>query len=713
MSSDVENNKPLWNNPNGLKPSGPLGRDVLAVERQKASFQVDVMTDYLHGGKEIAERHRQIAAVLASDEKLCKDDWHFQSRETKFKGAMMRINHLITLKKSHGWSEKEFWIAMEVLDEFGPTCLHSTMFIPTLEGQCDDEQRAEWLPLALNFNIIGCYAQTELGHGSNVQGLETTATYLPESQQFELHSPSLTSSKWWIGGLGRTATHAIVMARLLTKGKDFGPHPFFVPIRSTENHHTFKGVTVGDIGPKGCYQTVDNGFMLFDHYRIPRKNLLRRFCQVSADGTYTRSLSEKLSYGTLVFIRSVIVSTAYRSLARAATVATRYSAVRRQFVTREASQDDPFAPVTEHVETAVIDYPIQQSRLLVQIARAYALHFTGLAMDDMYTSLVSNLANNDVSNLAETHATSAGLKSLTTDMTMAGMEDMKRACGGHGLSKVSGLVEACQDYSPQVTYEGENYLMNQQTVRYLVKTYGDMARGPATANTRTVEYLRAATKPKYLQNRWKVSKAEDLCKDSQALAHLLAAFEQRAAALVAALAQDLATKNSTWNKSLVRIHRTAKAHCQLVMVQNFSRALNLPAEHPAAAPTPMIKDVLFKLGCLFALSMMVENIGEFLESGFMSIAQAQLVRTASDDVVAQLRPDAIALVDAFDFSDYHLNSALGRYDGNVYETMVQWVSRNPLNLEVNSPVIDGYEQFYKPMIQGPRPTGTETLQARL
>ncbi|KAI8586438.1 acyl-coenzyme A oxidase N-terminal-domain-containing protein [Geranomyces variabilis] len=146
MTSNVENIKHLWSNPNGLKPSGPLGRDVLAAERQKASFQVDIMTDYLHGGKEIAERHRQIAAVLASDKTLCKDDWHFQSRETKFKGAMMRINRLITLKRTHGWSEKELWIAMEVLDEFGPTCLHSTMFIPTLEGQCDDEQRAEWLP---------------------------------------------------------------------------------------------------------------------------------------------------------------------------------------------------------------------------------------------------------------------------------------------------------------------------------------------------------------------------------------------------------------------------------------------------------------------------------------------------------------------------------------------------------------------------------------
>lgn len=51
----------------------------------------------------------------------------------------------------------------------------------------------------LQFEIIGCYAQTELGHGSNVQGLETIATYDKESKEFIVHSPHLTASKWWIG----------------------------------------------------------------------------------------------------------------------------------------------------------------------------------------------------------------------------------------------------------------------------------------------------------------------------------------------------------------------------------------------------------------------------------------------------------------------------------------------------------------------------------
>jgi hypothetical protein len=35
-------------------------------------------------------------------------------------------------------------------------------------------------------------------------------------------------------------------------------------------------------------------------------------------------------------------------------------------------------------------------------------------------------------------------------------------------------------------------------------------------------------------------------------------------------------------------------------------------------------------------------------------------------LLAAIRPDAVALVDAFGFEDYLLNSALGRRDGDVY-----------------------------------------------
>ena len=78
--------------------------------------------------------------------------------------------------------------------------------------------------------------KTELGHGSNVRGLETTATFIPETDEFDVHSPTLTSTKWWPGGMGKTANYAVVYARLILPAGDQGIHPFLVQLRSLEDH---------------------------------------------------------------------------------------------------------------------------------------------------------------------------------------------------------------------------------------------------------------------------------------------------------------------------------------------------------------------------------------------------------------------------------------------------------------------------------------------
>lgn len=147
-----------------------------------------------------------------------------------------------------------------------------------------------------------------MGHGSNVRGLETTATYQPETQTFVFNSPTLTSSKWWIGGLGVAANHAIVMARLISQGKDHGPHPFAVQIRNLENHEPLEGVIVGDIGPKFGFNTVDNGFILFKDFHVPHIGFLARYSSIDkATGEYKTPPNSKLAYGTMVFVRANIV----------------------------------------------------------------------------------------------------------------------------------------------------------------------------------------------------------------------------------------------------------------------------------------------------------------------------------------------------------------------------------------------------------------------
>ncbi|ETV93365.1 hypothetical protein H310_12628 [Aphanomyces invadans] len=259
------------------------------------------------------------------------------------------------------------------------------MFIPTLENQMDDEQRAYWLPKAKAFEITGAYAQTELGHGSNVQGIETTAHYDPKTQEFILNSPTLTSRKWWPGGLGKTANHCVLHARLFLDGKDRGVQAFLVPLRDTATHRTLPGITLGDIGPKIGFQSVDNGFCVLDHVRIPRRNMLMRFAKVAPDGSFSKPPMDKLVYFTMVKIRVLVAVVCARSMASAVTIATRFSAARVQ---GSAGRGQP--------ENQVLNYENQQLTLFPLIGLAYASYFAYRGLDAMYKQVAEQVDQGDM-----------------------------------------------------------------------------------------------------------------------------------------------------------------------------------------------------------------------------------------------------------------------------------------------------------------------------
>eukprot|EP00027_Filamoeba_sp_ATCC50430_P018281 CAMPEP_0168573926 /NCGR_PEP_ID=MMETSP0413-20121227/18799_1 /TAXON_ID=136452 /ORGANISM="Filamoeba nolandi, Strain NC-AS-23-1" /LENGTH=111 /DNA_ID=CAMNT_0008607217 /DNA_START=137 /DNA_END=469 /DNA_ORIENTATION=+ len=92
-----------------------------------------------------------------------------------------------------------------------------------------------------------------------------------------------------------------------------------------------KGITVGDIGPKFGFNAVDNGFLKFDHIRIPRDQMLMRFAAVTPDGKFMKQGDPVLAYSSMLATRFGLVQSETQRLKRAVTIATRYSAVRRQF----------------------------------------------------------------------------------------------------------------------------------------------------------------------------------------------------------------------------------------------------------------------------------------------------------------------------------------------------------------------------------------------
>ena len=173
------------------------------------------------------------------------------------------------------------------------------------------------MPEIRQVNLFGCYAQTELGHGSNVAGIETTATLDKTTDEFIIHSPTLTSTKMWPGDLGRFATHAVVFARLLIDKKDYGVQPFFVQLREVSTFKHIKGVLTGDIGAKFGYIAKDNGWAQFDQVRIPRTNMLMGFVEVTKEGEFILKGDLRVLYTTMMHIRMLIIKEAAFDIMRA------------------------------------------------------------------------------------------------------------------------------------------------------------------------------------------------------------------------------------------------------------------------------------------------------------------------------------------------------------------------------------------------------------
>lgn len=677
-----------------LKPSGPQGSELLAQERAKSTLDVDQLAEFMFT-KDVLQRNERILDILVAEPVFDKEQNYFRGRNARIEAALARGKRLQQLQVKHNWSKDEFETANSLISEPTPYGLHATMFLVTLREQGTPEQHKLFLEKAEKYKIIGCYAQTELGHGSNVRGLETTATWNADDKTFTIHSPTLTASKWWIGSLGKTANHAVVMAQLFIGGKNYGPHPFVVPIRDLKTHEPLPNVHVGDIGPKFGYNTMDNGFLLFKNVKIPHINMLARFSSIEPNtNKYVRPSNPSLIYGTLTYIRSSIVLQSGSVLARGVTIATRYCAVRRQFQDRDA-------PATETGENQVLNYTMVQVRLLPLLAATYALHFTGRGMINMYNQNQKRMnstaapeskrapgpeeLNAGTDLLADLHATSCALKALASTTAAEGLEVCRRACGGHGYSSFSGIGTWYADYLPTVTWEGDNYMLTQQVSRYLLKSARAVLKGNAGDNDTTrilSEFVR----------RRDIGAAFDVIGNDD---DLVAAFAWRVSFLTFEALRHRDEDKQSWNSLLVDFWRLSTAHAQYMVVKNFHEALN--DSNTTKSIDPNTVSVLHKLFRLYALNTLEKEASEFYSSAAVTVRQITLARTkAVMTLLEEIRPHALRLVDAWKFPDWQLDSSLGRYDGKVYEDMFHRASElNPLNSVVFDPYPDSKVLFKK------------------
>ncbi|KAJ2940650.1 hypothetical protein O0L34_g14757 [Tuta absoluta] len=648
----------------------------LQRERKKCTFNIEEMTNYLDGGPERTLERRQREKILMSQKEFFEGTpeeylGHKEKYENAVKKSVLVFGMVRKLQEEGKMALTNYrdlvngLLGSAVTKDGSPLGLHYIMFMPAILNQGTEEQQADWLPRAWTCSIIGTYAQTELGHGTFIRGLETTATYDPDTKEFVLNSPTLTSYKWWPGAMGHTANYAVVVAQLYTKGQCHGVHSFIVQLRDEETHMPLPGRKIGDIGAKLGLNAVNNGFLGFDNVRIPRNRMLMKYAQVLEDGTYVKSRNSKLNYGAWIVFDMI------NYLSKAVTIATRYSAVRRQCTMKEGEP-----------EVQILDYLTQQHKIFSGIAACLALKITGVKLWDTFNEVSDQLTGGNMERLPELHALACCLKAVSTSDTTANVERCRLACGGHGYMQSSNLPLIYGLATAACTYEGENTVLLLQTARFLVKTWQNMDK---TVLTPTVAYLKTANNQMPWQN---------------SVEGIIRGFEIVAMRKISSCVSNLNKKvesglsyEDAWNMTSVQLVAAAEAHCRVVILKtNYEENSRLSAKS-----SPELRTVVHQLVELYSVYWALERINDLLRYTSISKQDVDRLQEWYEELLCKIRPNAVGLVDAFDLDDLILRSTLGSYDGRVYERLMEEALKSPLNAE---PVNETFHKYLKPFMRG-------------
>ncbi|GMH95739.1 hypothetical protein TrST_g12682 [Triparma strigata] len=672
-------------------PPPPNTSELLRTERSNSNINISAITALLDHN--LTLRRREIESRIEScptfsnlpNANLSRLELHSRALAKHIK--MMEIARQLRISLDDCTSPEFVMLVQAVADDL-PTLLHWGMFVPNIKCLCDDEQTKKWLPLCSDCRVVGCYAQTEMGHGSNVRGLETTAVYDKATESFTISTPTLTSTKFWPGSLGKSANTAMVIAQLIdSTGANRGVHNFIVPIRDLNTHSPLPGVTVGDIGSKLGYNKMDNGYLKLDRVVIPRENMAMRFSQINANGIYEKinldDSTAKISYITMMQVRAQIVAMASTALAQACTISIRYSAVRTQGF-----------DATGKKERQILDYVQQQHRLFGYLASSYTFFFSGRRIMENLKSIergvlegTRSVSKNQIGDL---HASLSTLKAFCSTVAAEGIENCRRACGGHGYLVASGFPELLTTYQQNPTVEGDNYMLPQQTGKVLLKLLGAIIDGDGVD---TVEAEWAGCDAFYLIDgirRLSENSAAEVIESPEAaidVALLLKILKRRSSRILVEVGTSIneglgegAELSEVWNDSLVQIARVSNAHAGVLLMQSFDDFLK------SEELTGKELDAMKQLACLFGLMVVEKDAGDFQD--ILDKAGVDHVRKAVLLVLKKIRPNAVGLVDAFDFSDFRLKSVLGRYDGEVYEHLMKSCEADMMNRQqVIQPVV--------------------------
>ncbi len=510
----------------------------------------------------------------------------------------------------------------------------------------------------INLDLIGCFAMTETGHGSDVQSIETTATYDLATQEFVINSPTPSSRKDYIGGAALHAEVGAVFAQLITKGENHGVHCFVVPLRDKDGKD-LPGVTTSDCGHKGGLGAVDNGRIMFDDVRIPRDNLLNKYGQVDEGGTYSSPVDNVnrrffTMLGTLVRGRVSVGGSASAACEVALSIAGRYALERTQF-----------GPAPGE-EITLMDYRMHQRRLLPLIAKSYAYRFA----QNQLTARMHRLQTTDEPDPQESReleGRAAGLKAAQTWHATKAIQEAREACGGAGYLAENRLTTLKGDTDVFTTFEGDNHVLFQLVAKELLTSYAQEVGGldpvglvrfaagtvadvvkERTAASQLIQRLIDARPGKSDDDHDLLDRGAQLDLFEDREQHVL---ETAARRLRRADKDDPASAFEVFNAAQDHVIRAGRVHIDRIVLEAFTAGI-------ARCENEEAQELLRDVCSLYALTTIEEDLAWFMGHNRLADTRAKTVTSLVNELLVKLRPHTLTLIEGFGVPEKSLGAVM-------------------------------------------------------
>ncbi|KAI4319762.1 hypothetical protein MLD38_033324 [Melastoma candidum] len=571
---------------------------------------------------------------------VCPD--YNQTMEQQREATMKRIEYLSEKGVFDGWLtgktvEEEFrkFALLEVVTIFDHSLsiklgVHFFLWGGAIKFFGTERHHVKWLKDTENYVVKGCFAMTELGHGSNVRGIETVTTYDSRTGEFIINTPCESAQKYWIGGAANHATHTVAFSQLIINGINQGVHAFIVQIRDADGN-LCPNIRIADCGHKIGLNGVDNGRIWFDNVRIPRENLLNSVADVTPDGQYVSAIKDPdqrfaAFLAPLTSGRVNIAISAIYSAKIGLAIAIRYALARRAF---------SIAP--NESEMLLLDYPSHQRRLLPLLAKTYAMTFTGIHLKEIYMNRTPE-SNKTI------HILSSAFKATFTWHNMRTLQECREACGGQGLKTENRVGHLKGEFDVQSTFEGDNNVLMQQISKALFAEYL-AARKRKQFKGLGLEHMNEScpTIPSHLSSS--VLRSSRFQVDT---------FRLRERDLLNRFAEEILrrqangeSKEYAFMSSYSLAEDLGRAFSERFILQKF-------LEVEETLPTGPMKGILSLVRTMYAL-VSVEEDAAFLRYGYLSTDNAASVRQEVSKLCSELRPHALVLVNSLGIPDAFLS----------------------------------------------------------